>query len=162
VTSEEHLARLDRIVQELVAMIERLPAQVVYQEPKAGEWPVMSTLAHLSELMPYWAHEAERVVRSPGKAFGRTHDDPGRIGAISQHGHESIDAIVPQLRDSLKECVTTLRAIPANAWATEGQHATRGAMSVESIVTTFIVAHAEEHAAQITATLEALQASPRQ
>jgi uncharacterized damage-inducible protein DinB len=161
VTSEENVARLERTVQELVALIERLPAQVVYQEPNAGEWPVMSTLAHLSELMPYWAHEADGVARSPGKAFGRTHDDPGRIGAITQHGHESIDAIVPQLRDSLEECVKTLRGIPANAWATQGEHATRGPMSVETIVTTFIVSHAEDHAAQIAATLEALHASPR-
>jgi len=34
-------------------------------------------------------------------------------------------------------------------------------MSVDAIVTTFIVSHAEDHAAQIAATLEALHASPR-
>jgi uncharacterized damage-inducible protein DinB len=161
VNSDAYISRLERTVQELLAEIERLPADVVYEAPKAGEWPVMSTLAHLSELMPYWAHEAQEVAQSPGKAFGRTHDDPRRIGAIEQHGQDSIGAMVPQIRTSLNECVAALRALPANAWAIEGMHASRGTMSVEAIVDAFIVQHAEEHAEQIARTLQGLHTSPR-
>jgi uncharacterized damage-inducible protein DinB len=161
VTPEEYVARLERTVQELVATIERLPAQVVYQEPRAGEWPVMSTLAHLAELMPYWAHQAQDIVSTPGKRFGRTHEDPQRVGAIAEHGQDAVSAMVPQLQKSLNECVKTLRAIPAAAWATEGENVTRGPMSVEAIVDQFIVHHAEEHAAQVAATLEAVQATRR-
>jgi hypothetical protein len=68
--------------------------------------------------------------------------------------------MVPQLRASLDECVTTLRSIPADAWDRAGQHPTRGAVSIEDLVNTFLVRHAEEHAAQIAATLQALHASP--
>lgn len=161
VPSDEQISRIERTVQNLLAEIDQLPVDVVYLAPTAGEWPVMSTLAHLSELLPYWAHEAEAVAKSPGRQFGRAHDDARRIGAIEQHGHDAITAMVPQIRASLADCVDTLRALPADAGAITGQHAARGAMSVDDMVDTFLVSHAEEHASQIAATLRALQASPR-
>jgi uncharacterized damage-inducible protein DinB len=160
VNAEQHIARLERSVQGLLGDIERLPADVLYREPRAGEWPVMSTLAHLAELMPYWAHQAVEVARSPGNLFGRTHEDPVRLGAIEQHGGDSLDAMVPRIRAAMDECVAALRTIPDDEWGAQAHHPTRGTKSVEQIVDTYIVHHAEEHAAQTKATLEALQASP--
>ena len=52
VTTEERIQRIESSVQQLVSLIEGLPAEVLYREPQPGEWPVMSTLAHLSELLP--------------------------------------------------------------------------------------------------------------
>jgi uncharacterized damage-inducible protein DinB len=161
VNAEQHIARLERSVQGLLGEIERLPADVLYREPRTGEWPVMSTLAHLAELMPYWAHQAAEVARSPGNLFGRTHEDPLRLGAIEQHGRDSLEAMVPRIRAALADGVATLRTIPNNAWGAQAHHPTRGTRSVEQIVTTYIVDHAEEHASQIKATLQALQATPR-
>jgi len=161
VTAEEHIARLERSVEGLLRDIERLPADVLYREPREGEWPVMSTLAHLVELMPYWAHQAAEVARLPDKPYGRTHEDPVRLGAIEEHGHDSLDETVPRIRAALVECVATLRAIPADAWGAIGHHPTRGSKTVDQIVDTFVVRHAEEHAAQTQATLEALQTSPK-
>jgi len=161
VSAEEHIARLERSVQSLLRDIEHLPADVLYREPTAGKWPVMSTLAHLAELMPYWAHEAEKLAASPDKAYGRTHDDPTRLGAIEQHGRDTLSETVPRIRTALDECVATLRAIPPDGWSAIGHHKTRGTKTVDQIVETFIVHHAEEHAAQTQATLTALQAAPR-
>jgi uncharacterized damage-inducible protein DinB len=160
-TAEERVERLQASVQRLLTEIDRLPADVLYREPSAGEWPVMSTLAHLAELLPYWAHQAEGVARSPESSFGRTHADPDRIGAVEQHGHDSLETAVARIRTALEECVTTLRRIPADAWTTIGHSPTRGTMSVEQIVDRFLVDHAEEHAAQTQATLSALRAIPR-
>src|SRR5262249_5134135 len=130
--------------------------------PRPGEWPVMSTLAHLAEMLPYWAHQAESVARAPEVSFGRTHEDPDRLGAIDQHGHDSLDTTVNRIRSALRECVSTLRRIPKQGWSTVGTSPTRGTMSVKQIVDRFLVSHADEHAAQTRATLEALQApSPR-
>jgi uncharacterized damage-inducible protein DinB len=159
VTVEERITRLEASVHGLLEQIERLPAEVLYGEPAPGEWPVMSTLAHLAELLPYWAHQAERIASSPGAAFGRTHDDPQRIGAVAQHGRDSLDAIVPRIRASLSEAVTALRGLPADAWTRAGQHATRGTMTIEQLVDEFLVKHAEEHSAQIAATLHAIKRS---
>src|SRR5207244_13356675 len=98
VTPKERTQRLEASVQRLLQEIERLPADVLYREPRPGEWPVMSTLAHVSELLPYWAHQAERIARSPGVAFGRTHDDPERVGAIDQHANTRSAPSVPPSR----------------------------------------------------------------
>jgi uncharacterized damage-inducible protein DinB len=159
VTAQEQISRIQATVQQLLGEIERLPAEVLYREPTPGEWPVMSTLAHLAELLPYWAHQAAEVAASPGRPFGRTHDDPGRLGAIEQHGHDAMDAIVPRMRQALAECLDTLRAIPEAGWQAVGHHPTRGPMSVEQLVQTFLASHAREHAAQIQETLRALQSS---
>ena len=161
VTTEERIQRIESSVQQLVSLIEGLPAEVLYREPQPGEWPVMSTLAHLQELLPYWAHQAEGVVRSPDQPFGRTHSDPARIGAVEEHGHDSLDAMVKRIRVSLAECISTLRSLPADGWSVVGHSPSRGTMTVEQIVDAFLVRHVEEHAAQTQATLSALGASAK-
>src|SRR5438045_1985262 len=122
VNAEERIERLERSVKQLMQEIERLPEEVLYRAPARGEWPVMSTLAHLAELLPYWAHQAQAISKQSGKPFGRTHDDSERIGAVEQHGHDSLDEAVTRIRSGLDECVRTLRALPGDAWATAGQH----------------------------------------
>jgi uncharacterized damage-inducible protein DinB len=159
VTAEEHIARVEATIHQLIGEIEKLPAEVIYREPEPGEWPVMSTLAHVAEILPYWSHEAADVARSPGKEFGRSLDDPRRVGPIERHGHDSVQTIVQLIRQALTECVQTLREIPADAWHVTGQHPSRGPMTPDQIVDTFVVRHAEEHAGQIQRTLKTLQSS---
>jgi len=139
--------------------LERSPTTLLYQQPAAGEWPVMSTLAHLEEMLPYWAQQAQAIAAAPGQPFGRTHDDPVRIGAVTSHGHDALEAIVPRIRDSLDECLRLLRGLPSEAWQATGLHPSRGSMSVSQVVDAFLVRHAEEHAAQVRAALAALGAS---
>ena len=158
-TPEERIQRLERSVNQLIQEIERLPADVLYRPPSEGEWPVMSTLAHLAELLPYWAHQATGIANRPGELFGRTHDDPDRIGAVAEHGHDSLDTAVGRIRFSLQECMRLLRALPAEAWSRAGQHPTRGPMTIEQLVDAFLVNHAEEHAIQIQTSVKSLAAS---
>ena len=154
---DARLQRLERTVDGLLQRVQALPSDVLYRAPEVGEWPVMSTLAHLSELLPYWAHQAAAIAAQPGRPVGRDHDDPDRIGAIQQHGHDSLASIVPRIRAALDECLQTLRSIPADAWQQAGQHPRRGRMTVTELVDAFLVAHADEHAAQVQATLEGLE-----
>jgi uncharacterized damage-inducible protein DinB len=159
VAGEQQIARVERTVQQLLEDIERLPREVLYREPTPGEWPVMSILAHLAELLPYWANEAANLARTRSGRFGRSLDDPRRVGAIEQHGHDSLEAILPSIRQALQECIAALKSIPEQGWGVKGSHPARGEMSVEQIVNAFVVNHAEEHAAQIQATLKTLQSS---
>jgi uncharacterized damage-inducible protein DinB len=161
VSVDEKLQGLQHTVNGLLDQIERLPAEVLYREPTPGEWPVMSTLAHLAELMPYWAHQAEQIARTPDAPFGRTHEDPDRLGAIAQHGHDSLDAMVPRIRAALAECIEAVRALPTDAWSKVGNSPTRGAMSVEQVVDRFICSHAIEHSTQVRETLQSLQTAQR-
>ena len=157
-TADDLIPSLERTVNDLLAEVGQLPVDVLYREPMAGEWPVMSILAHLAELLPFWAREAADLAREPGKAVGRALDDPRRVGAIEQHGHDSIADILPRIRAGLGECESTLRTIPSDAWHVVGQHPTRGPMSVEQLVQAFVANHAAEHARQIRETLQTLGA----
>src|ERR687886_1623937 len=107
----ERVERIAAGVQSLIETVEALPNDLLYREPEPGEWPVMSTLAHVVELMPYWAKQALEVsARSENsQPFGRTHDDPDRVGAVQQHGRDSLDSMLPRLRSASSEAVSTLR-----------------------------------------------------
>lgn len=155
-TPEERITSVERTVQQVLHEVESLPSEVLYREPEAGEWPVMSTLAHLAELLPYWAHEAAHIAAEPGGPVGRTHEDPKRLGAIEQHGHDSLASIVPSIRAALDECTRMLRGISEEGWNAVGQHVRGMPISAAEVVDRFVVHHAEEHAAQIRATLQTL------
>lgn len=155
--ADDYITPVRRTVEELLVEIERLPDEVLYREPAPGEWPVMSTLAHLEELLPFWAEEAADLAASPGRPVGRALDDARRVDPIQQHAHDSLAAIVPRIRQSLEACEATLRQIPDDRWAMVGQHIRGGPMTAEQIVQSFVVRHAAEHATQIRATLDALR-----
>jgi uncharacterized damage-inducible protein DinB len=160
-TAEKYIVPVERTVEQLLKEIEQLPKDVLYREPAPGEWPVMSTLAHLAELLPFWAHEAADIARSPGNPVGRTHDDPRRLGAIEQHGADTLADMLPRIRAGLDECRNTLRGIPDDGWDAVGQHIRSGPITAAQVVQSFVVNHAEEHAAQIRATLHTLRAEAK-
>jgi len=159
VAAEELVTRVEGTVEELLGEMERLPADVLYREPTQGEWPVMSTLAHLAELMPFWAREGAALAASPGKQVGRALDDPRRVEPIEQHEHDSLDAMIARVRAALAECVATLRAIPSEGWEVRGTHPRHPSISVYALIETYVCNHAAEHAKQIRTTLRTLEAA---
>jgi uncharacterized damage-inducible protein DinB len=154
--AEQRIEQLERSVERLIGEIERVPAEALYRAPMDGEWPVMSLLAHVAEILPYWAHQAEKIARAPGEPFGRLLDDPDRVGAVAQHSQDAVSTIVPRIRSGLADCLHTLRALPADGWQQAGLHPLRGTMTVEQVVDAFLVSHVEDHIAQTATTLKAL------
>src|SRR5437899_2661547 len=65
----------------------------LYKSPAENEWSIMQNLAHIVEFMPYWANEIEKLVANPGRNFGRTAQDEGRLRAIKEHGRDSLEQI---------------------------------------------------------------------
>jgi hypothetical protein len=52
-------------------------------DPNTGErWDRGQVLAHVAEMLPYWAHQVELVAAGDQVAFGRVVSDPGRVAAI--------------------------------------------------------------------------------
>jgi uncharacterized damage-inducible protein DinB len=159
VSAEE---RIERAVQALLTRLEQLPNDALYREPGAGEWAVMSTLAHVIEMLPYWAKQCQSIAASPGSAFGRTHDDPGRLNAIAAHGQDSLSAASASLRASADEAIAILQSIPRETWSVKGEHVRRGAMSIEQVIDEFMVRHVEDHLVQVNVALGAVGYSPSQ
>src|SRR5207249_11080165 len=101
---------------ELVRLIDgpltALNPEKLYLPPAENEWSIMQNLAHIVEFMPYWAGEIEKLVAVPGRKFGRTQQDEGRLKAISEHGSDSLNEIKAALPGSyarLDEVLGSLR-----------------------------------------------------
>ncbi len=112
----------------------------------------MKILAHVAEFVPYWADQALTLASGPeGAAFGRTHDDPQRIAAVTEHATDALDTAIDRVERGLARAATVLAAIPSDGWTRKGRHSRRGEMSVAEIVESFMLGHLEEHAHQLDA-----------
>lgn len=150
---DELIDRLQNAVVGLLAEIDSLPSTDAYARSATDEWSVAEILAHLVEMLPYWADQARAVAAraQDGEPFGRTHDDPERIAAVRDHARDDVWELAIGVRTSLHRTVVMLRTIPDADWQRTGRHARRGEMSVTQIVEQFLSEHAEEHAQQFRA-----------
>lgn len=130
-----------------------LPAGLSDPDPGAEErWEAGQIWAHLAEFPAYWLGQAQRVIAQPTHSpvpFGRVKTDAGRLGAIERDRHTDPRALLDRVRSSLAEVTDAVRSWDENTWRLRGIHPTRGEMSVEQIVETFIANHLEEHADQL-------------
>jgi uncharacterized damage-inducible protein DinB len=158
-TPGDLVGRLQRALAGILAEADRLHLEEAYARPAADAWSAAEILAHLVEMLPYWAEQARAVAArsQDGEPFGRTHDDPERIAAVRQHARDDLRELAAGVRASLERATVVLCAIPAHGWQRTGRHARRGEMSVAQIIEQFLVEHAEEHAQQLGAVL----ATPR-
>lgn len=130
-----------------------LPSGLSDPDPGAEErWEAGQIWAHLAEFPAYWLGQAQRVIAQPTHSpvpFGRVKTDAGRLGAIERDRHTDPQALLDRVRSSLAEVTDAVRSWDENTWRLRGIHPTRGEMSVEQIVETFIANHLEEHADQL-------------
>src|SRR5947209_8866957 len=63
-----------------------LDSAKLYQPPVENEWSIMQNLAHVVEIMPYWANEIEKLVARQGKIFGALISNEVVLKVIRDHG----------------------------------------------------------------------------
>src|SRR6266702_8891009 len=80
--------------------ITALDPEKLYIPSGENEWSIMQILAHIVEIMPYWASEIEKLVAAPGQNFGRTMQHEGRMRAVNEHGRDSLAQIKEALPGS--------------------------------------------------------------
>src|SRR5207247_3668442 len=91
--------------------ITALDPEKLYIPSGENEWSIMQILAHIVEIMPYWAGDLEKLVAAPGQNFGRTMQHAGRLQAIDEHGRKSMNEGKPALPAryaGLEDVVSTL------------------------------------------------------
>ena len=124
-------------------------------EPDEGgteRWEAAQVWAHMAEFVAYWQAELEKVVDTYAGTpvpFGRTKEDPVRIGAIEEGRHVPIAQLMQQVHDEIGVTRGYLPTLSSAQWASVGLHSRRGEMTVPEMVERFIVAHLEEHAGQL-------------
>ncbi|MBE3561746.1 MAG: DinB family protein [Ktedonobacteraceae bacterium] len=125
------------------------PQERLYQAPAPGEWSIMENLAHIVEFMPYWADEIAQLVAEPGRRFGRTQQHEGRLRAISEHGHDTLQAIKAMLPASYEHLDRVLLSLKDRDLALSGQHVKFGSHTLAWFIEDLVTGHLEAHIEQI-------------
>jgi DinB superfamily len=119
-------------------------------DPASGErWDRGQVLAHVAEMLPYWAEQAELIAAGRQDEFGRVSSDPGRIGAIERDRREDRQRLLGRVDEGVAVVLALLDRLDDQALARTGHHQTLGEMTVAEIIDRFTVAHLEEHADQL-------------
>jgi hypothetical protein len=119
-------------------------------DPDSGErWDRGQVLAHVAEMLPYWARQAELIAAGRQAEFGRVKSDPDRIAAIERDRREDPQRLLGRVDEGVAAVLALLDRLDAQALARTGHHQTLGDMTVAEIVDRFAVAHLEEHADQL-------------
>lgn len=132
----------------------------LYQTPTENEWTIMENLAHITEIMPYWADEVARLVAQPGQKFGRTMEDAGRLAALREHGHDTLSQIQAVLPGAYAHLDTVLGGLKDSDLGLTGYHSRRGEQTLEWFIEEFITKHLRDHVVQVRVCLENLADQP--
>lgn len=121
----------------------------LYQSPATGEWTLMENLAHVIEVMPYWADEVAKLVAAPGQKFGRTMEHEGRLHAIQEHKTDSLDQVKIALPDSYNYLDQILRSLNDSDLELTGLHSKYGKRTLDWFIDEFVTRHLAAHVQQI-------------
>ncbi len=146
----------DELNQLIDGPLARLDRSKLYEAPAENEWTIMQNLAHVVELMPYWAGEIEKLLAAPGEKFGRTQQDERRLRAISEHETDSLEDIKGALPGSYARLEEVLGKLKDSYLELTGRHVRFGEKSLEWIINEFVTGHLSGHVKQIKGCLEAV------
>jgi hypothetical protein len=125
--------------------------------PEAS-WGPPEVLAHVSEMLPYWLGEIERIVAAPADAadaggpvpFGRISDDPVRIAIIGRDRTIPLRELLARIAADGRRVAARLRELDqAGEDVRTGLHPRLGVMQLPDIAQRFLAAHAGEHVQQM-------------
>ncbi len=120
-----------------------------YQPPAPGEWTLMENLAHVIEIMPYWADEIAGLVAAPGQKFGRTMEHEGRLRAIKEHRTDNLEQVKSALPGSYEHLDQVLRSLKDSDLELTGHHSKFGERNLDWFIDEFVVRHLAAHVSQV-------------
>jgi hypothetical protein len=165
--TDDLLARLDAIRARLVTTRPAVEAGAPWplaerfdHSPEAW-WGPPEILAHLSEMLPYWLGEVERILAGPPGPvpFGRIGTDPVRVAIIERDRSLPVGELYRRIEIGLDRWTHRVRTLTPDDWARVGSHPVRGDMSIEAIADRQLLSHTEEHAEQLEGLLGASSAA---
>lgn len=159
-------ARLEAAVAAVLALRPRVedagpwPLAELYGTEAEASWGPPELLAHLDEMLPFWLGEAERILDGPADAgepvlFGRFPDDTIRIGAIGRDRTVPLRELFARLEADGARVARRMRELTDEEAARVGANPARGEFTVAGLFERFVIAHIEDHVAQLDAILAA-------
>jgi hypothetical protein len=131
-----------------------LDSSKLYLSLAEDEWTFMQNLAHVMEFMPYWAGEIEKLVAEPGRNFGRTAQDEGRLRGISEHEKDDLSRTKAALLVSYTRLDEVLGSLKDSDLALTGKHPKYGEKSLDWFIKEFVTGHLSGHVEQIKRCVE--------
>jgi uncharacterized damage-inducible protein DinB len=143
--------RLTKTADEILAEVQRLPAELIHWVPGEGVWTVMDNLCHMREFVTFWTGETLRIVRKPGEPWGRDHTDTARLAAVTNTAANRLDAVVADIREAIRRSAETLRTLSDEDLAVEAtsKNPRWGTKPAAFVIDELLVHHVEKHQGQI-------------
>jgi len=160
---DEQAARLEAAAGAILDFQSRVEARApwpmaeLYGTEAEASWGPPELLAHLEEMLPFWLGEGERILDGPPDApvpFGRTADDPIRIGVIGRDRGIPVRELFARIAVDSARTARRMREMTDAESARAGVHPTRGELTVAALFERFVTGHIEGHVDQLREILE--------
>jgi hypothetical protein len=157
----ERIAAARRAYAELAPRVmagEPWPLADDYGNGPEASWGPREVLAHVEEMLPFWLGEMERVIDGDGTTpvpFGRTADDPVRIGLIARDRSLPLRVLFGRIDAGLRAWQERTPSLTDVESARVGAHPRLGEMPASAMLERFVIGHAEDHIAQLGTILTA-------
>jgi hypothetical protein len=138
--------------------LSHLDKKRLYEKPIPDEWSLMENIAHINEILPYWAGEIEKLVAHPGQNFGRTQQHAGRLQAIAVHGTDTLAKAQAELPGGYARLEGVIRTLKDSDLELTGIHPRFGECQLGWFIEEFVTRHLANHLLQMQAILLAFEA----
>lgn len=148
-------SRLEAVAEQLTQLLHQpTVATRLRSAPDANTWSALQVIGHMTEMIPYWlSHCQTLIVANEPPHFGRTADAPERLAGVERGSMANPDELLAALQGEVQAAGHTIRAMSPAQRSKRGINTRQGEMTVADLIERFIVAHAEEHLAQVQAGL---------
>lgn len=156
--AEAQAQRLGSVFEQLAVLLRQPDVVQRLRKPASEtEWSAMQILGHMIEMIPYWLTHGRVLIATSGQPpqFGRSLDAPERLEGVERGAVGDPNEMMQLLREEMRAAMSAIRSMSPAERNKKGVHIRRGEMTVADIIEVFIVSHAEDHLAQVQATLGA-------
>ena len=153
-SAQQSYAELQRLIDGPLASLETSKLYII---PAENEWTIMQNLSHIVEFMPFWAGEIEKLLAEPGRNFGRTAEDEGRLRGISEHETDSLEEVKTALPGSYARLAEVLGRLQDSDLELVGRHMRYGEKPLIWVVEEYETGHLQGHVEQIKKCLEMVE-----
>jgi len=149
---EEMTARLEAAQGALVDALDGITDTELHTPPAEGEWTVAQICAHVIEMQPLWAGKAAGITDASG--VGRTPEEAEtRTAEIDEHAGDDAATVRARLAAAGAEALGILQDM-GDVGLEAGDAS--GEFTARAVLERYIVAHMDEHSAEIRRVREVL------
>jgi hypothetical protein len=125
--------------------------------PAEPEWSIGQVAAHLAEFPHFFAAHLRRWHSNRSTVVGRTHDDPGRLAAVSEGASAqlSADLVTSLIRDAFEDLAQAMKELSDLDLQATTINVKYGEEPLAAYLDRYVIEHKAGHIAQLERLLSA-------